>query len=52
MPDAGAALAEMARVLKPGGHFAAAVWDVVERTPFFQITRQLAMGALGVLGSS
>lgn len=45
MPNAGGALAEMARVLKPGGHFAATVWGVEERVPFFHLTRQLVLGA-------
>ena len=47
MPNHEAALAEFVRVLKPGGRFAAAVWNVEEQVPFFNATRTLAAGEPG-----
>ncbi|WP_235882405.1 class I SAM-dependent methyltransferase [Streptomyces apricus] len=34
-PDLGAALAEVARVLRPGGRFAATAWTAWDRSPYF-----------------
>ncbi len=34
IPDTGTALAETHRVVRPGGRFAATVWDAVERNPW------------------
>ena len=34
IPDAATALAEVRRVVRPGGRFAATVWDAVERNPW------------------
>lgn len=43
MPSHTAALREFCRVLKPGGLFAATVWQPEERMPFFLTVKQLAM---------
>jgi len=42
-PDPVKAAAEIHRVLKPGAHFATAVWDVPAKNPFFTVIT----GALG-----
>lgn len=42
MPRYRTALAEFARVLKPGGIFAATVWQAEERVPFFHLAREVA----------
>jgi ubiquinone/menaquinone biosynthesis C-methylase UbiE len=38
LPDIPKAVAEIARVLKPGGYLAAAVWAAPEKNPFFSLT--------------
>ncbi len=43
LPNLGAALREFARVLRPGGWFAATVWMAEERMPFFLTVKILAM---------
>lgn len=45
MPSFDVALKEFARVLKPGGLFAATVWQSEDKVPFFLTTRLLAAGA-------
>jgi ubiquinone/menaquinone biosynthesis C-methylase UbiE len=42
MPSYRKALAECARVLKPGGIFAATVWHTEEHVPFFLVAREVA----------
>jgi ubiquinone/menaquinone biosynthesis C-methylase UbiE len=37
LPEIPKALKDMARVLKPGGYFAAAVWSVPDKNPFMRI---------------
>jgi ubiquinone/menaquinone biosynthesis C-methylase UbiE len=37
LPDIPRAMGEIARVLKPGGYFAAAVWSAAEKNPFISI---------------
>lgn len=37
LPDIPKALAEIARVLKPGGHVAAAVWSTPDKNPYLRI---------------
>lgn len=44
-PDLDAALAEAARVTRPGGRIAATVWASMSQSPYFQATHQ-AIGAL------
>ena len=46
-----AALREMMRVLVPGGHLTAAVWDTLEHTPAYAIGRRIARAACGPTGS-
>ncbi|PRW57037.1 methyltransferase type 11 [Chlorella sorokiniana] len=41
MPSFELAVKEFARVLKPGGLFAAAVWQSEDRAPFFLVTKKL-----------
>lgn len=38
-PDLGAALAEVSRVLRPGGRFAATAWTAWDRSPYFAAQR-------------
>lgn len=45
MPRVERALAEVARVLRPGGVLAAAVWMEEAKVPFFKVTKGLAAGA-------
>ncbi|WP_260333085.1 class I SAM-dependent methyltransferase [Streptomyces beigongshangae] len=40
-PDLGAALAEVSRVLRPGGRFAATVWAAWDRSPYFAAQRRV-----------
>ncbi|KAI7836751.1 hypothetical protein COHA_009389 [Chlorella ohadii] len=42
MPSFEVAIREFARVLKPGGLFAATVWQSEDKAPFFQVTMGLA----------
>lgn len=42
MPSYRKALAECARVLKPGGTFAATVWQAEQQVPFFLLAREVA----------
>lgn len=42
MPSYRKALAECARVLKPGGTFAATVWQAEQQVPFFLLARKVA----------
>lgn len=42
MPSFEVALKELTRVLKPGGLFAAAVWQSEDKAPFFLVTKELA----------
>jgi ubiquinone/menaquinone biosynthesis C-methylase UbiE len=41
LPDIPQAMREIARVLKPGGYFAAAVWSAVEKNPFISIPMEV-----------
>lgn len=47
MPSFEVALKELTRVLKPGGLFAAAVWQSEDKAPFFLVTKELAAGERG-----
>ena len=42
MPSFRKALAEAARVLKPGGIYAATVWQAEEQVPFFRLAKEVA----------
>ncbi|TAK08725.1 MAG: methyltransferase domain-containing protein [Candidatus Manganitrophaceae bacterium] len=41
LPDVPKAVAEIARVLKPGGYLAAAVWSVPDQNPFIRIPMEV-----------
>jgi ubiquinone/menaquinone biosynthesis C-methylase UbiE len=45
--DPGTAVSEMRRVLRPGGHLAAMVWDALARNPLFERTAAVLEQALG-----
>jgi SAM-dependent methyltransferase len=45
--DKVAAIKEMARVLRPGGHLAVAVWDSLENTPGYDVMTQLLQRLFG-----
>jgi ubiquinone/menaquinone biosynthesis C-methylase UbiE len=47
-PDLPRTLAEAHRVLKPGGHFAIAVWDEPSKSPFFSLIQGLAAARLSL----
>lgn len=46
LPDIPQALAQVSRVLKPGGHFCAAVWSLPDRNPQISLAAQVVRGLL------
>lgn len=48
LPDIPQALAQVSRVLKPGGHFCAAVWSLPDRNPHISLAAQVVRGLLNM----
>jgi SAM-dependent methyltransferase len=48
MPDLGGVVRGMHRALKPGGHFAAAVWSVADKVPMLGLARDAIQRITGI----